>query len=365
VGLPPNVKPDLLLEEWSAYLGGDQPLLLVRNPDRARRLLMQAAGVSNGEPVGIPVNCRRGHSEAVKRSNGTPTFYELSPELEADLTTLGVPDIRIVWLIPTEGAPPGDLAGRIVFVDWSESLPSPGALQHIGGASAVVWGLHLTDEVGRDPANGALIAFNDAQLYSSVASLVTAEDLPSLCHARAQLEQLAGPSGIAARQMRLLGEAQVGKEAGAGLPMIAGAGTCALPRGIAFRVPEAAEVATFISYVRNENVTIEWLPEFQPMFYVAYQVTEDRARTFQSATNLARWIISPLGPDFNDDQIVHAVLGPLKAAEYTGVRWYTDPGRAAWYGNLMLEWYGPTHDAYRPSFLVQSNDGEYLSERLT
>ena len=60
--------------------------------------------------------------------------------------------------------------------------------------------------------------------------------------------------------------------------------------------------------------------------------------------------MTPLGPDFDGDEITHAVLGILKAAEYTGVRWYTDPERARWYGDLMFEWYGPTHDAYRVQF---------------
>jgi hypothetical protein len=86
------------------------------------------------------------------------------------------------------------------------------------------------------------------------------------------------------------------------------------------------------------------------MFYVAYQVTADRARTLESAANIARWVVAPLGPDFVDDEITHAVLGILKAAEYTGVRWYTQPERAQWYGDLMFEWYGPDHDAYRVQF---------------
>ncbi|MFV9503404.1 MAG: hypothetical protein AB4911_02445 [Oscillochloridaceae bacterium umkhey_bin13] len=37
-----------------------------------------------------------------------------------------------------------------------------------------------------------------------------------------------------------------------------------------------------------------------------------------------------------------------KAADYLGVRWATNPARAGWYANLMTEWYGSDHDAFRP-----------------
>jgi hypothetical protein len=140
-------------------------------------------------------------------------------------------------------------------------------------------------------------------------------------------------------------------EAGAGLPMAERAAG-ALPHGLPVRIPEEADLATFISYVRNELVVLDWLPEVQPMFYVAYQVTQDLALTRRSAENLARWVMSPIGPDFVDDEITHAVLGILKAAEYTGVRWYTNPGRARWYGEMLVDWYGPDHDAYHPAFAI-------------
>ena len=45
------------------------------------------------------------------------------------------------------------------------------------------------------------------------------------------------------------------------------------------------------------------------------------------------------------------------------MRWYTDRERATWYGNRMLEWYGPTHDAYRPAFLEQDETGAYVDHR--
>src|SRR5688572_24101562 len=70
----PDATEAQALAAWAEYLGDDIPLLLVRNPDRARRLLMRAFGIEGKEPVGIPVNTRRTLSEAVKRSGGTPVF---------------------------------------------------------------------------------------------------------------------------------------------------------------------------------------------------------------------------------------------------------------------------------------------------
>ena len=105
---------------------------------------------------------------------------------------------------------------------------------------------------------------------------------------------------------------------------------------------------------RNELLPVDWFPEIQPVFYVGFQVTRDAAMTRRSAEHLSRWLLSPLGPDFLDEEVVHAVLVMVKAAEYTGVRWYTDPARANWYNDLMLEWYGPTHDAYRTAFVVEA-----------
>ncbi len=135
------------------------------------------------------------------------------------------------------------------------------------------------------------------------------------------------------------------------LPHVDMSTPAALPFGLAIRIPDEADVATFISYVRNENLNLDWLPELQPMFYVVNQVTRNADLTRTTADNISRWFFSPIGPDFVDDEITHCVLGPVKAAEYTGTRWYTNPERARWYNDLMLEWYGPEHDAYRCAFL--------------
>lgn len=355
----PDVDEDTVLAAWAVYLRRDDPILLVRNADRARKLLMQAAGVANGELVGIPANRRRAHSEAVKRSGGTPHFIDLLPDLSFDPNTPGYDGVRIAWSTPLAGEPPFPVPGKILFVDYAESLPAPADPAIEDSGAATIWGLHLGSSDGPS-GDGVLIAFRDRALYDAAKLLMTPDDTPDLGRALAQCARLSGPDGIAARLQYVLDEVRLGMEAGAGLRMAPSGRLSALPRGLAVQVPEQADIATFISYVRNENVRLDWLPEIQPMFYVAYQVTKDRQRTFQSAANLARWVVSPLGPDFDHDQIVHAVLGILKGAEYAGVRWFTDPERAAWYGNLMLEWYGPTHDTYRPAFLAQTEEGEYL-----
>jgi hypothetical protein len=347
-----TVVPEATLEEaleaWRDYLGFAGPLLLVSNADRARKLLMAALGVTNKEPVAIPANTRRYLSEAVKRSGGKPLFVELAADLAFVPETPGLDAARVLWAQPVGGmAPPAPLPGKTYLVDHGLTLPAP-LLDGGPGlpGAATVFGLHL--DAGD---NGALIAFNDADLAEKVAALMTPEDVPDAGRALAQVRRLAGPDGLAARQLWLDAEVRLGMEAGAGMPMAERADG-ALPHGLAVRIPEEADVATFISYVRNELVSLDWLPEVQPMFYVAYQVTRDAERTRRSAEHLARWVMSPIGPDFVDDEITHAVLGILKAAEYTGVRWYTNPGRARWYGEMLVDWYGPDHDAYHPAFEI-------------
>lgn len=330
---------------WRSYLGReDIPVLLVRSTDRARKLLMQAFGIADAEPVGIPANSRRALSEAVKRSKGTPRFIEMDANLEFDPQTQGIEGIRLAWSEPVGGMmPPEPLPGVPLFVDFGFTMPKPLPEGPLPGL-AVLWGLHLPG-----PYDGALIAFADNDLYEAAKGLLDEHDDPSLPHAMAQYRRFAGEDGITARQMWLYNEIRLGMEAGAGLPMSKDE-HWALPYGLAVRIPDEADAGTFISYVRNELVDLDWLPEIQPMFFVSFQITRDMERTRQTANNLARWIVSPIGPDFVDDEITHAVLGILKAAEYTGVRWYTDPERADWYNNLLIEWYGPNHDAYRKTF---------------
>lgn len=335
-----------VIDAWSSYLGGQERLLLVKSTDRARKLLMATFGLDNGEQVGIPANTRRPLSEAVKKSGGKPLFIDLDRDLNFVPETPGLSNVRLVWSQPAGGMPPSrELPGTTMFVDYAYTLPAPPTGKLPGAAT--LWGLHLSDGLKED---GALIAFNDDALYHAARELLSSEDLPDRDRALAQCKRLAGPEGLAARQAAIYRAAEEGLDLSAGLPVSPIANSAALPFGLIVRIPDEADIGTFVSYIRNENVSLSWLPEVQPMFYVNYQVTQNRELTRQTAENLSRWIISPLGPDFVDDEITHAVLGPVKAAEYTGVRWYTDPERARWYNDLMLEWYSPEHDAYRMAF---------------
>lgn len=311
-------------------------------------MLIEAFGIEAGEPVGIPANTRRYLSEAVKKARGTPRFIELDADLEFVPETPGLEGVRLIWAQPVGGmAPPRALPGTTLFVDHGQTLPAPledGGVGLVGAAT--LWGLHLSEDV-----NGALIAVSDPALAERLAELLEPDDLPDLGRVVAQAERLGGPDGLAARHRAIEREVRVGMEAGAGMPMGRRADG-ALALGVPVRVPEDADLPTFISYVRNELVDLDWLPETQPLFYVAFQVTRDPDLTRRTADNLARWVFAPIGPEFVDDEITHAVLGILKAAEYTGVRWYTNPGRARWYSELLIDWYGPDHDAYHPAFPI-------------
>lgn len=341
---------ELALAAWSAYLGRDVPVLMVGSVDRARRLLMTAFGVDEGELVGAPANCSRWLSESIKKTNKNfPLFIELDRDLEFALDTPGLAEIRLAWSQPLGGnAPQTPLPGKALFVDYSKTLPAlPFAeLQELTGA-ATLWSLQLAE---RERDAGALLAFNDIALYERTRALLDPEsDLPDAGRALAQALRLSGPDGLAASQLDRFLAVHAGMEAAAGLPLAALEGMCALPFGVAVRVPEEADTSTFIGYARSEQVPVWWAAEVQPINFVAFQVTRNRALTQRSAEHLARWLISPVGPDYLEET-KHAVLVMVKTGDYTGTRWYTDPERALWYSNLLIEWYGPTHDAYHPCF---------------
>jgi hypothetical protein len=132
----------------------------------------------------------------------------------------------------------------------------------------------------------------------------------------------------------------------AGLPLLTAA-PGVLAHHVALQVPAACDAASFYAYVLGEQTPVRWLPALQPLHYAALRAGgSPQARL--TADRLARTLLVPVGPEGSDEELVHAVLGVTKAADYLGVRWATDPQRAAWYAALMVEWYGDDHDAYRP-----------------
>lgn len=347
-GQPPPTT-DAVLAAWSDALGG-VPVVLVRNVERARAVLLQAAGVQTGEPVALPANATRPLVEAVKHHSARPYFLDLDANLGLHVHLEHRANVRIVWAQPIGGLPtPSAWTERALWIDYADTLPNAGSTQHPGTA-AMLWGLHLS----RDEAQaGALLAFpGEAQtLHAAVAHLIAPHDLPDLALAFAQCHRLAGPQGLAARQRAALTEAWRGLHEAAGLPMLPPADFSALAHGVAVRVPEECDAATFYAYVRGENTPVRWLPELRPLHYAAIRAGGAPAPA-TTAAHLARWLLAPVGPDFTAEEIGHTILGIVKASDYLGVRWYTNPARAAAYAALMNGWYGPDHDAYRPAFAI-------------
>ena len=161
-----------------------------------------------------------------------------------------------------------------MFVDYGFTLPAPlTRLARLTGA-ATLWGLHLSGDEA-----GALIAFPTPPSMKPPATLLTDETPPDSV-ARSRSASGWRQDGIAARLRAVDAVTRMGMEAGAGVPMMPTAGRARCRSGWRCACRTRPISATFISYVRNENVDLDWLPEIQPMFYAAYQVTRDRARTF-------------------------------------------------------------------------------------
>ncbi|MEM9515718.1 MAG: hypothetical protein AAGA42_12755 [Actinomycetota bacterium] len=119
--------------------------------------------------------------------------------------------------------------------------------------------------------------------------------------------------------------------------------------GVVVRLPEPADPTTFYAYARGECTGVEWVSLRQPLHPHARQdlTTADLER---SSRHLAHLFHLPIGASFSVDEIEHAVLGVVKAAEYIGWRWWQDPDLVEQYSNFLDDKYGPDHDAYRPAF---------------
>lgn len=335
--LPPDtaLQADMTLEvseaAWSERLGGAM-VVLVRDAYRARRLLHQAAGVQHGEWVGIPANASHDLAESVKHHKAQPRFLDFDAHLQ-----LVESDTRFTWTQVVQGLwQPQDAT----WLDCADTLPSPGTTQH---PMVTLYGLHLPDA----DRPGALLVFTDTVLYAEVKALRQLQDTPDAAQALAQCERL---PGLAERQCANVAEVGRGLREAAGL-VIHEPNRLALATGVAVQIPPESDIATFYAYVEQENTPVRWLPQIQPLHYAAIRAdgAPDHRRT---ATNLARWLYVPVGPDYTFEEIKHGVLGIVKSAEYLGVRWRTNPAHAAEYAALMDRTYGTGHDAYRPLFAL-------------
>ena len=363
---------------WSAALGG-RPVLLVRSVERARAALLRAAGVQSGEPVGVPANATNALVEAVKRHGARPHFLDIGADLALLSESERPARPRIAWAEPVGGltatgslvatcrlaqtdslaqtgglAQTGDLPGVQLWVDHADSLPMPTPSTPPARVGPVtLWGLHLSDDANQA---GALLAFatesEGAALHAAVADQLGPDDQPDPALALAQYHRLVGDGhelGLAVRQRDALAATHRGLREAAGLPLLPLDGADALSQHVAVRIPDESDVSTFYAYVRGENTPVRWLPEVRPLHHAALRAWGPAACA-DTAARLARWLLVPVGPGYADAEIDHPVLGVVKASEYLGVRWRTDPARAAAYAAMLDDWYGPDHDAYRPVF---------------
>jgi hypothetical protein len=329
---------------WAEALGG-MPVFLLPNVQQARGLLLRALGLARGKAFGVPANATRELVEAIKQANTTPSFLALDADLRLVWDEQYEP-LAALWLQPYGGVGTVSTAASIpLIIDASDTVPT-----FISGsttARATLFGLFLDHKSAH---SGALLVCHDRDLAAIIAQLRTIDDGVDGGAALAQLARLSGPDGLVARQQAQLAIAQQGLAEAAGLPLVP-----TLPHVLAHhvgvRVPPPGDGPTFYAYVQGEHTPIQWLPAQRPLHYAALRTlaTTELATT---AAHLAHTLLVPIGPHDRDEEIVHGVLGVSKAADYLGLRWYTDPQRAMWYATLLQEWYGSDHDAYRPLFAL-------------
>jgi hypothetical protein len=322
--------------EWSKELG-HASVLLVTNVMRARALVLQAAHVQHGEEVGVPANADRSLVESIKQYGAQPVFMEINQKLGIVSTN----QVRCCWAQFIGGIGQAD---GVKWVDCADTLPQLG-----GGIwpSVTLFGLHLDVDENK---SGALLVFGDAEFAQSVAKYISPNDTPNCALALRQLHRLRGVDqmqGIAYRQSITLAESRRGVRDAAGLRLADNPQVPVLAHHVAIRIPNEIDAATFYAYVKAEQTPVMWLPELRPLHYAAVR---NPHRFAASAAEMSRWLFLPVGPDYSDEEISHAVLGVVKAAEYLGVRWRIDVARATEYAFILEEWYGENHDAYRPIF---------------
>ncbi len=335
--LPTDVTLETAEQAWSERLGGAM-VVLARDAYRASRLLHQAAGIQPGEWVGVPANASHDLAESVKHHRAQPRFLDFDARLR-----LAPSRTRFTWIQVLRGL---WRAQDATWLDFSDTLPLPGAAER---SAVTLYGLHLPD----DDRPGALLTFSDEALYAEVKALRQPADCPDAALALAQSDRL---PELAERQSANLAEARRGLREAAGLATHEPS-NLALATAVAVQIPPECDAATFYAYVEQENTPVRWLPQIQPMHYAALRA-DGAPDQRETAANLARWFYVPVGPDYTFEEIKHGVLGIVKAAEYLGVRWRSNPAHAAEYAALMDRTYGAGHDAYRPLFAL---DGAFAA----
>lgn len=320
---------------WTAVLG--KPIVLAKNVAVARSALLTVAGVQPGEPVVLPPNAPRSLVEAIKAHGASPQFAPLDNNLNLQARQLDAP---LAWGVPVAGLPTTVHFDGPICLDYTTTIPSGGAIT----ADMLLFGLHLTYE---QHTAGAMIVCRDDSLAWRLRQLLGAASEPDATQTESQCLRL---GTLAYAQKINLAETWRGLQEAVGLPLLPLHETGALPHGVALQIPAEMDVATFYAYVTAENTPIRWLPHLQPVHYAAFRHT-NRSIAQETAENLSRWLLVPVGPTYTEEEVKHAILGVAKTADYLGLRWYTTPPKAADYAAMMTELYGEGHDAFQPIFL--------------
>lgn len=326
---------------WQSFVGSAAGgICLVRSAARARQLLVQAMAAVD-TPVCLPANATHALVEDLKRTKAQLHFEMLDADLHLRHATCA----KISWAEPVMGLPTGSRGqAEYMVVDHVGTVVVP-SLPPMD-ADIQIYGLHLGPDV---KTAGALMVFRDPVLAETVRNQITLADAPDWKRAAWQLERLR--HHLPRRQTHLAGLHHA-LAAAAGLPLLSVADAPAMAYGVAIRIPAECAPATFYHYACGENTPVSWLPFVRPLHPMA--VAASHGNALATAAQLERWMLVPLGLETPPDVTAQSVLGIVKAAEYLGVRWRTDPARAAAYAALLEKRYGPGHDAYRPVFAIPS-----------
>lgn len=335
-----------------AELAGNAAVVLVRSVRQARTLLLQALASAPGAVITLPANASHALVETVKRQTGVLRASLAFAELDASLQPIPTAAPSITWLEPVAGQPvDGDDTGYVV--DYATSVPA--GVAPPAGAAAVLYGLHL--HPAADQA-GALLVFGDRALAGRVRSAMVESDHLSADQDRRAFVQQQRLVTVIDQQKVAVRRLCQGINEAAGVALKPFERLAALPHGVLVEIPAEAEPTLFYWFARGENTPVRWLPELRPLHYAAASTCP------ATAALLARWLLIPCGPEESEESIRHAVLGVVKTAEYLGVRWRTDPARAAAYARVLDEMYGAGHDAYRPMFDTAAAQPEQVEQLL-
>ncbi|MBK8050037.1 MAG: hypothetical protein IPK16_24815 [Anaerolineales bacterium] len=303
------------------------------------------AQVSTQDAVLLPANVSHALLETVKRTRAEIRFGDLTHML----SLCAEYPVRIAWAEPVLGLPTGiDARAELTILDHSDTLPQ-GTGQPIGQtaqADVTIFGLQLSTDAEEA---GTVLVFRDAALAARVAANMTGIDRVDDRLALAQLTRL---RQLAPRQSASLALVYTGVLEAAGLPVMTPRAAGALARGIAVSIPAECAPSTFVTYARRELTRVAWLPELRPVHFAA------AAHAERTAANLERWTLLPVLPEDDELTSKQTVLGIVKTAEYLGVRWRTNPARAAQYAKLLEQMYGLDHDAYRPVFEIGAHESK-------